>query len=75
MAVRGERRDYDRRQMRSPVTQERRRSGNGLGRRAGDLAGPGSEVFETRRRRLRIQVIDARRAIEASRDALKKRKG
>lgn len=59
--------------MRSPVTLERRRTSDGRGRRAGDLAAI-NEGFETRRRRLRVQIVDARRAIDASRDALKKKK-
>ncbi|MFL6570126.1 MAG: hypothetical protein ACJ8G4_00125 [Burkholderiales bacterium] len=59
--------------MRSPVTLERRRASDGRGRRAGDLAAI-NEGFETRRRRLRVQIVDARRAIDASRDALKKKK-
>ncbi|MFL6566913.1 MAG: hypothetical protein ACJ8G5_18400 [Burkholderiales bacterium] len=59
--------------MRSPVTLERRRVSDGRGRRAGDLAAI-NEGFETRRRRLRVSIVDARRAIDASRDALKKKK-
>jgi hypothetical protein len=58
--------------MRSAVPQERRLAAER--RRAGDMAGFSGERLETRRRRLRVQVIDARRAIEASRDALKKKK-
>jgi len=71
--VAGERRQQDRRQARSPVMPERRRNSDGRGRRAGDLAAM-NQGFETRRRRLRVQIVDARRAIDASRDALKKKK-
>jgi len=69
MAV--ERRQYDRRQVRSPITQERRRETQRRGRRATDIV---ANTLDTRRRRLRVQVLEARRAIEASREALKKKK-
>jgi len=67
----GERRHHERRQTGKPVARERRGDTDRRGRR---LANGASDRFEVRRRRLRVQVVEARRAIEASRDSLKKRK-
>jgi len=69
----GDRRQTDRRQAASPVQVERRNDDDRRGRRKSDRAGVAGGL-ELRRRRLRVQVLDARRAIEASRDALKKKK-
>jgi hypothetical protein len=66
-----ERRQYDRRKVRSATSHERRRDVDRRGRRAAD---PVDSGFDARRRRLRVEVLESRRAIEASRDALKKRK-
>ena len=69
-----ERRHHERRQVSKQITQARRRDTDRRRRRLDYAAGTAEASFEVRRRRLRVLVLEARRAIEASREALKKKK-
>ena len=73
-AVYVDRRRVERRRESRAVSIERRSHDRRQGERRREQAEPEQDNFDVRRRRLRVQVLAARRAIGVSHDALKKKR-